>query len=137
MLRSAFRDIRHTSVHAISPGPKPEALGVASALTLPASAESYLPNGWQRVPQANSKGTQGSGGQCTRQVSRYCPAPRPAGMSCCAEVATRRNAGANPGLSRNCDRGVTCHVTVVPPEARDSGCRMFLTFGRGNPGRTG
>ena len=49
------------SVHAISPGPKPEALGVASALTLPASAESYLPNGWQRAPRANSKGTQGSG----------------------------------------------------------------------------
>ena len=49
------------SVHAISSGPKPEALGVASALTLPASAESYLPNGWQRAPQANSKGTQGSG----------------------------------------------------------------------------
>ena len=44
------------SVHAISPGPKPEALGAASALTLPASAESYLPNGWQRAPQANSKG---------------------------------------------------------------------------------
>ena len=42
-------------VHAISPGPKPEALGLASALTLPASAESYLPNDWQRASQANSK----------------------------------------------------------------------------------
>jgi hypothetical protein len=47
------------SVHAISPGPKPEALGAASALTLPASAESYLPNGWQRAPQANSKALKG------------------------------------------------------------------------------
>jgi hypothetical protein len=28
-----------------------------------------------------------------------------AGMPCCAEAATRRNSGANPGLSRNCDRG--------------------------------
>jgi hypothetical protein len=44
------------SVHAISPGPRPEALSVASALTLPASAESYLPNGWQRAPQAGLKG---------------------------------------------------------------------------------
>jgi len=44
------------SVHAISPGPKPEALSVASALTLPAPAGSYLPNGWQRAPQADSKG---------------------------------------------------------------------------------
>ena len=44
------------SVHAISPGPRLEALGVASALTLPVSAESYLPNGWQRAPRADSKG---------------------------------------------------------------------------------
>ena len=49
------------SVHAISPGPKLEALGVASALTLPVSAESYLPNGWQRAPRANSKGLFGPG----------------------------------------------------------------------------
>ena len=41
------------SVHAISPGPRPETLGVASALTLPASAESYLPNSWQRASQAS------------------------------------------------------------------------------------
>ena len=44
------------SVHAISPGPRLEALGVASALTLPVPAESYLPNGWQRAPRADSKG---------------------------------------------------------------------------------
>ena len=43
------------SVHAISPGPKPEAFSVASALTLPASAESYLPNGWQRAPPGELK----------------------------------------------------------------------------------
>ena len=43
------------SVHAISPGPRPEAFSVTSALTLPASAGSYLPNGWQRAPQADSE----------------------------------------------------------------------------------
>jgi hypothetical protein len=49
------------SVHAISPGPRLEALGVASALTLPVPAESYLPNGWQRAPRAKLKRLFGPG----------------------------------------------------------------------------
>src|ERR1035438_7054228 len=50
-------------------------------------------------------------------------------VPCFAQVATRRNAGVSPGLSRNCDRGVTCEGHRTDPEARDSGCRMFWTSG--------
>ena len=49
------------SVHAISPGPRLEALGVASALTLPVSTGSYLPNGWQRAPPGELRRLFGPG----------------------------------------------------------------------------
>ena len=40
-------------------------------------------------------------------------------MPCCAEVATRRNAGASPGLSRNCDRGATPQGSGHGPSGRE------------------
>src|SRR3954468_18610816 len=58
-------------------------------------------------------------------------------MPCCPEAVTRRNAGANPGLSRNCDREGPRAVVDRNPGARDSGCREVPDFGRGSPGRAG
>ena len=84
----------------------PVADGLIRHPVLPVSVRSRYPDQLRvTCRMAGNVRPRRTAGQCTRRVRRYCPAPRPARMPCCAEVATRRNAGANPGLSRNCDRG--------------------------------
>src|SRR5581483_4177000 len=61
-----------------------------------------------------------------------CPVPSRRGVPCCPEVATRRNAGETPGLSRNCDRGVTWEVTRLTRKPETPAAAEFLHFGRGN-----
>ena len=51
------------------------------------------------------KGPEGPAGPRMTPQDPHRPGTVLARVPCCPEVATRRNAGANPGLSRNCDRG--------------------------------